>query len=42
MSATRGRENMSSRVYRLVKFIIFIVHLNDFFHVMLFWFFSQV
>ena len=36
MGATGERENMSSRVHRLVKFILFIVHLNDFPHVMLF------
>ena len=36
IGATRGRENISSRVHRLVKFIPFIIHLNDFPHVMLF------
>ena len=36
MGATGERENMSSRVHRLVKFILFIVHLNYFPHVMLF------
>ena len=30
MGTTGGRENMSSRVHRSVKFIIFIIHLNDF------------
>ena len=36
MGAIGGRENMSSRVHWLVKFILFIVRLNDFPHVMLF------
>jgi len=36
MGATGGRENMSSRVHMLVKSIPFIMHLNDFSHVMLF------
>ena len=36
MGATGGRENISCRVHRLVKFIPFIMHLNDFLHVMLF------
>ena len=36
MHATGGRENMSSRVHRLVKFIPFIMNLNDFPHVMFF------
>ena len=33
---TGGRKNMSNRVQKLVKFIPFIVHLNDFPHIMLF------
>ena len=36
MGATGGRENMSNRVYKLVKFILSIMHLNDFPHVILF------
>ena len=36
MDATGGRENMSSHVHRLVKFILFVVHLNDFPQVMFF------
>ena len=38
MGATGGRESMSSRVHRLVKFVPLIMHLNDFLHVMLFYF----
>jgi len=38
MGTTGGRENISSRVHRLVKFILFIIHLNDFLHIILFWF----
>ena len=34
MGATGGRENISSRVHTLVKFIPFIMHLNNFPHVM--------
>ena len=30
MGATRGRESMSSNVQRLVKFVPFIMHLNEF------------
>ena len=30
MGATRGRESMSSSVQRLVKFVPFIMHLNEF------------
>ena len=36
MGATGGRENMSSHVHRLIKFVPFIMHLNDFSNVMLF------
>ena len=36
MSVTEGRKNMSSRVHKLVKFIPFLMHLNDFPHIMLF------
>ena len=36
MGVIEGRDNMSSRVHRLVKFIHFIMHLNDFPHVILF------
>ena len=33
MGVAEGRENMSSHVHRLVKFIPFIMQLNDFPHV---------
>ena len=36
MGATRGRENMSSHVHQLVKFVPLIMHLNDFPYAMLF------
>ena len=42
MGATGGRENMSSHVHRLIKFILFIMHLNDFSHVIYSFSFNQI